>query len=590
MAGGKLFVLQARPITNLPDQALEPIPVPAEPPPGFWERHVIHFPDPVSPMLRYSYLPVHIAGLKHAFEDLSLLAEGVDFQEIGGWIYSRLVPLGGKDRPTPPPWLMPLLIRLNRPIRNRVKGMVQAVRSDVIGSYIERWQVEWKPGQEKRIAELITVDLMGTSDEALGQHVDAVLTFLAESARIHGLVSWVDLVVPELAFACRDLLGWDDWRTLDLLSGLSEQTGAPSRSLSDLARMARERPAVRRLLEHIDRDTVSRLAEADPEFAAAFGAYQQEFGCQLTRFDIDGPTLAEQPELLLGLIRDQIARGYDPKADAAALAQTRAAALAEARDALATRSVTERERFERALARAERGYPIRDEHEFSVTSAPLVLLRYAVLEMGNRLAQRGLIAEREDIFFLEMSEAREALEGGGAHCRALVARRRAERAWALAHPGPASYGKPPGPPPSLAAFPPEARQLMEAMLWMIDRWFAPQLAGNGQPTGTTSITGIAASPGRYTGPVRVIQGEAEFGKLQTGDVLLCPTTSPAWCVLFPSVGALVTDTGGILSHPAIIAREYRIPAIVATGNAMAVLHDGQLVTVDGNSGRVEILR
>ena len=88
--------------------------------------------------------------------------------------------------------------------------------------------------------------------------------------------------------------------------------------------------------------------------------------------------------------------------------------------------------------------------------------------------------------------------------------------------------------------------------------------------------------------MRVIRSEVEFDKLQSGDVLVCPITSPVWSVLFPSVGALVTDTWGILSHPAIIAREYRVPAVVATGNATELLRDGQIVTVDGATGLVEV--
>jgi pyruvate,water dikinase len=86
--------------------------------------------------------------------------------------------------------------------------------------------------------------------------------------------------------------------------------------------------------------------------------------------------------------------------------------------------------------------------------------------------------------------------------------------------------------------------------------------------------------------VRVIRTEAEFHKLKSGDVLVCPITSPVWSVLFPSIGALVTDTGGILSHPAIIAREHRVPAVVATGNATRRLQDGQVVIVDGTDGLV----
>lgn len=90
--------------------------------------------------------------------------------------------------------------------------------------------------------------------------------------------------------------------------------------------------------------------------------------------------------------------------------------------------------------------------------------------------------------------------------------------------------------------------------------------------------------------MRVLRGEADFSKLQPGDVLVCPITSPAWSMLFPNVGALVTDTGGLLSHLAIIAREFHIPAVVATGNASALLRDDQLVRVDGTSGSVEVLR
>jgi rifampicin phosphotransferase len=81
----------------------------------------------------------------------------------------------------------------------------------------------------------------------------------------------------------------------------------------------------------------------------------------------------------------------------------------------------------------------------------------------------------------------------------------------------------------------------------------------------------------------------QFGKLRPGDVLVCPITSPVWSVLFPTIGPLVTDTGGILSHPAIIAREHRVPAVVATGNATVLLHDDQVVTIDGTIGQVQLM-
>jgi pyruvate,water dikinase len=128
---------------------------------------------------------------------------------------------------------------------------------------------------------------------------------------------------------------------------------------------------------------------------------------------------------------------------------------------------------------------------------------------------------------------------------------------------------------------------MEALLWAVEAITAAGPSQRMQRAGASTLRGIAAAPGRYAGPARVIRSEAAFTRLRPGDVLVCPVTSPVWSILFPKVGALVTDTGGILSHPAIIAREYGVPAVVATGNATTLLHDGQLVTVDGTAGLVE---
>jgi pyruvate,water dikinase len=122
-------------------------------------------------------------------------------------------------------------------------------------------------------------------------------------------------------------------------------------------------------------------------------------------------------------------------------------------------------------------------------------------------------------------------------------------------------------------------------MWSLAQ-FSEERPGAG---GEGVVSGTPASPGRYTGTVRVVMGEHEFEKMRAGDVVVCPATSPAWSVVFPTMGALVTDSGGILSHPAIIAREHGIPAVVGTGNATVVLMDGQRVTVDGSAGAVELV-
>jgi pyruvate,water dikinase len=123
------------------------------------------------------------------------------------------------------------------------------------------------------------------------------------------------------------------------------------------------------------------------------------------------------------------------------------------------------------------------------------------------------------------------------------------------------------------------------VLWAVSEELTPAVAKTSEDG---ALLGIGVSAGSYTGPVRVIATERELERLRPGDVLVCPTTHSSWTVVFGKVGALVADGGGMLSHPSVIAREHAIPAVVATAHATSVLRDGQIVTVDGSSGRVSI--
>ena len=587
LAAGELVLLQARPVTALPDNAQ--VPVPVEVPPGFWEREASHAPKPWTPMSLSAALDQpRNQAMRRTFAEFGLLAETLECIQIGGWEYTRLVPLGGKDRPAPPARLMPLLIRLVPRLRRRIADAVAAVREDKAGRFVERWYRQWRPDLTERLTGLRDTDLEALGDEDLDADTTRALALLHEGIEVHMLLHGALMpIIAELAFACRELLGWSDDECCELLAGLSTTSTEPAHRLAELARLATSRPAVRRLLREVDGGTAGRLAETDPEFARALAVYEREFACRALRYEIADPSIAETPELTLRLLADQLARGYEPEIEAAELAERRAAAAGRARAALAARPTGDRERFERALSRAERAYPVREDNEFFTVSVPLALLRYRVLEIGRRLAARGQLNRRDDVVFLTLEEARAALRDGQSR-RVPAARRRGERAFVEQHPGPATYGKPPGPPPALDALPAEARFTMRALLWYIDRIFEATPSSRAQQTGTQLLGGIAASPGRYTGPVRVVMDESDFGKLRPGDVLVCPITSPVWSVLFSSVGALVTDTGGLLSHPAIIAREYGVPAVVATGNATALLGDDQVVTVDGTTGRIEL--
>ena len=250
---------------------------------------------------------------------------------------------------------------------------------------------------------------------------------------------------------------------------------------------------------------------------------------------------------------------------------------------LGSRPEGDRERFERALARAREAYPALEDRAWWTNSVQLALVRYLALEIGRRLVERGQLAAVEDVFFVEAPDARSALfDGADGRETARVAK--GQRAWAMAHPPPYAYGDPPPGEPPFDLLPPPARLVNQGVLWGLTQLFGDPPRKHEDRV----VSGTPASSGRCTGTVRVVRGEHEFGKIRRGDVVVCPMTSPAWSVVFPSMGALVTDSGGILSHPAIIAREHAIPAVVGTGDATAIFKDGQRVTVDGNTGLVEL--
>jgi pyruvate,water dikinase len=585
IADDKLYLLQARPITALPEESpsvVEPIPIEVEVPAGYWVRNAGHTPQPNSPMHNSWFIPYTETIGRRMFGEFGLLMEDLEFRIIGGWEYIRIVPLGGKEGPELPSWLMWLLVRMVPVMRKRINISVDAVRSDKAGGLIRRWYDEWQPELEARIVELRDVELASLSDKALQDHLDVVDPFFGKTGEVHGILHMaLGLILYDLVTTCRDLLGWDEPQAFELVNGTSFKSTEPARRLHELAQMALARPDLLQLLENVDVRRLDRLADIDSNFAGAFENYMRTYGCRGLGYEIADSTLAEEPDLVLDLIRGQIQRSYDPSAVENALSQRRAETADEARAMLADRP-EELVRFERVLKRARLAYPVREDNEFFTISAPVALMRYALLELGERLAARGVIDQLDDVFYLKINEARQALIEGG-DLRNVIQRRQGERAWSRANPGPPSYGPEPSPPPSMDFLPDEARMAMEAIMWYLD---PEEEAGRAQQSGST-LRGLPVSAGKYTGPVRVILHKGEFDKLQPGDVLVCRVTEPVWSVLFPSVGALVTDTGGILSHPAIIAREYQVPAVVDLGNATSLLKDGQIVTVDGTAGTVK---
>lgn len=581
LAAGQLHLLQARPITALPRR-----PQITPPSSGHWMKDTTHLSGPTSPLAASAYLPRLQSGMAAAFDEFGILLDGFDVRVIGWEVYVRPKPPGGRDGPAPPAWLLAVLARLAPPLRRRLTAARRAVEEDLAARHVERWWSRWRRELQDELQALRAVDLDGLDGPALADHLDRTLDLLERGLRLHfRLFVPYAMALHELAAAGDELLGWDVPQALELLGGLSETAAAPTRSLADLAEDLRGRSDVLRLLESWSPaqpadPLLAALEETAPDVAAALRDHLHRYGCRLLGYDVALPTVAERPELTLALLRDLTlgdAPGTDPLRTRRTEAAERAARALDGAD---------RRRFDDALARARSVWPVREDNLFFTDEAPNALLRHAALAGGRLLRDQGVLARPDDAVWLHLDELRGALTGSASLDAPgeLVARRRAEHAWVRAHPGPQTYGSPPAEPPDLRRMPAEVRRTTGALLWLAGLEYRP----DGQAGSSAALRGAPGSPGRYTGPVRIVHDESGFDQVRAGDVLVCPIATSAWSVLFARLGALITDGGGVLAHAAVVAREHALPAVLATGTATSALRDGQLVTVDGSAGTVEM--
>jgi phosphohistidine swiveling domain-containing protein len=243
--------------------------------------------------------------------------------------------------------------------------------------------------------------------------------------------------------------------------------------------------------------------------------------------------------------------------------------LAARREALTTRCLAVlgdqpqlQARFQALLEVAQRYAVIREQQARQLTLG-WPLLRRCALRLGETLRADGVIDQAEDVFYLTRAQldTRTPLQDVVGRRRAIWERQRRLLA-------PLTIGRPP-------------RLLAKELLGAVE---AVRTTG---PTPKDAIVGQPASPGRATGPVRIIHGPGDFDRFQPGEVLVARATAPAWTPLFARAVAVVTDGGTLAAHASLVAREYGIPAVVATGDATTRLRDGQRVTVDGGAGTVQ---
>jgi pyruvate,water dikinase len=461
----------------------------------------------------------------------------------------------------------------------RMMGEAQAKLGAAIATLGPLWDETYLPEIKRLLEPLAAFDLRGASLDELVAHWESVQATMNRLFEIHFLI-----IVPSyLAVSEFDELyirlfqATDPHESYRLLQGIGNKTVDTSIALWELSRRARNLPEVRRVLtDSTDGDALDALerVEGGKGFVHELREYFSEYGQRGDAWDIAYPSWIEDPTPVLRTLREYLDAYSHPAVELQRTGAERERLVAAAREKLT--DPADRAGFDFLLGAAEKGIVITEDHGFWIDFRGMHQVRMAVVEFGRRFADEGVIDEPQDVFFLHPAEITHTAVGLPAlDRRELVAERRAalERARSIE------------PPPFVGAPPSEEPEEENPISRAMGKLFGgPPPAPSGD-----ALRGHPGSAGVARGRARIISSIADADRLEPGDVLVAQATAPPWTPLFAIASAVVTDAGGILSHCAVVAREYQIPAVVGCGDATTRIRDGQTIEVDGDQGVVRVV-
>ncbi len=547
-----------------------------------WSLEPSHFPASLTRWTAEIGVNTQTAVIRRVMAEAGLPLDTLAFREFDGRVYTTIVPLGGKARRPPPKVLLPILLRVHPELRRRVAASKAWFGQGRPAQVID----EWLGGKEAELRDegrrLIAIDVDETSSPKLASLIEETFAFVTDAwfwhFRLHGAAVWeIGLLGLELE---RDH-GWTDIEFAALFTGLSNASTAPGKAQDVIVKLIADANGLDTLAHATSLNDVRKISTTVGD---AIDEYLDRWGLRAVRYEVAYPTVAERPDWLLRQLQEHRSHEHDDdRARRDAAEQRLLAALGDTDETRAR------------LKAARRAFPVREGNEQATVGLPLAVARRVGLGAGRRLVRNGNLERAEDVFDLTVNEVTALLRSGliAPADPALRARTRREaRAEADARVAPLTVG--PSTDGSLAApdlggFPDDLVRGTNAMVWYTTKILGAPPSANAATAGSSEVTGQAVSPGTYEGTARVVLDERELDRIEAGDVLVCPITSPVWSMVFPALGALVCDAGGPLSHPAIIAREFGIPAVVGTGDATSTIPDGAQVRVDGGKGTVTVV-
>ena len=437
----------------------------------------------------------------------------------------------------------------------------------------ERWEREFLPQVDAASNRLLRVPYPRLSNTELRGLVGWTVETSAHMWEIHGALMFGWHSIDFFQNLCARLLDLSAVEALEMLQGEPNQA---VEAASRLWRLAHEAPeTVQATIAGFPvAEAYARLQddERGHPFLGALYDYVGVHGWRKDNFDVADKSWAEEPWRALDSVRLMLHTEIDPTEAQRRQAQRAEARLAESLTRLAG-DRDSREQFVTVYDLVKHGPRLQENHNLHLDQKFLALARLPFLEAGQRMAAAGTLEQADDVIYLEVAEIRAFLQGDTTSRVEAVRERRGEMDRWRGYTPPEQLGG-------------ESSAGAEEIL--------PRRAldGSGEEPrrlgAHATLQGLPAAAGTVTGTARVVRLLSEAGRIQPGDILVCEMTTPAWTPLFPALGGIVGDTGGALSHCAVMAREYGLPCIVGTKVGTRVIPDGARITVDGSRGTVAV--
>ncbi len=547
----------------------------------FWIYDDLHIPNPVSPMF------FDIGGwwltCDHMFRRFGTpFASDWIAKNINGYVYTAAVPADSSLHVEATEYQSRYVPRVPRDpsYPERIGAYMVSVLPHYAQNFLDWWRERLRPEMERNFAYLDNYDTEQASLIELAVLLEDAIDIHDRHWKIHWMLNFAQFsstlnlnamiqqvkgeVDPNLMGRLQSSVEDRNWDSIEELWNTKEEVKADA----ELAQAFKAETAgdVLRILRTSERGRRLISERIEP--------YQQAFGYKaIWSHEFAFPTWKENPTPIIEMVRGYLETDYDYPKTINAVKEDLDKAIRELMDHVPQGEG--REKLQTALDLSLRMNPLTPDHHFYIDQGTNARLRILLIAIGKKLVQAGLLDDSEDVMYLRYNELRLLMTNPASiDARSLVSQRRDVREQAY-HIRPREWV---GTATKTAlAFPYNAL------------WGFPEKFYKEPPKKTGEVKGLAASPGVIEGSARNVSSLEQFDQVHEGEILVCRMTNPAWVVLFTKIVGLVTDAGGVTSHPAVVSREFGIPAVVGTSNATERIKTGDRIRVNGSTGVVEVL-